>query len=141
MAVILSSISSWVKGTLHGTPRSMLHRPVTGSGGARLMKGGSSRKPTVRWNFSGTPWEAQKKHSEISVCLFTRPDGHFQTHHTPIYCIPHGGNRASFTVQNTRVHHESFVCFMSGTNRCDQGYVWSGIRCFHRYIGSSIVLQ
>ena len=42
--------------TLQGTPRSTLQRPLTGSGGARLMKGGSSRKPTVKWNFSGTPW-------------------------------------------------------------------------------------
>ena len=33
---------------LHGTPRSTLHLPVTGSGGAILIKGGSSRNPTVK---------------------------------------------------------------------------------------------
>ena len=41
---------------LQGTPRSTLHLPLTGSGGARLTKGGSSKNPTVKWNFSGTPW-------------------------------------------------------------------------------------
>lgn len=42
--------------TLHITPRSSEHRPVTGSGGARFMYGGSSRNVILMWNFSGTPW-------------------------------------------------------------------------------------
>ena len=40
---------------LQRMPLSTLHFPETGSGGAMLMKGGSSRNPIVRWNFSGTP--------------------------------------------------------------------------------------
>lgn len=42
--------------TLQRTPLSIEHFPVMGSGGARLMYGGSSRNVIFRWNFSGTPW-------------------------------------------------------------------------------------
>ena len=53
---ISSPLFPIILGTLQGTPRSTLHLPLTGSGGATLTKGGSSKNPTVRWNFSGTPW-------------------------------------------------------------------------------------
>ena len=39
----------------HLTPRSGEQWPVTGSGSAILMNGGSSRNAILRWNFSGTP--------------------------------------------------------------------------------------
>ena len=60
-------------GTRHGTPRSTLHFPVTGSGGPRLMNGGSSRNPTVRWNFSGTPCGGMWLWPGQTMSLMSRP--------------------------------------------------------------------
>lgn len=54
--VSISYVFSSSLAILQGTPRSTLHLPLTGSGGAKLTNGGSSRNPTVKWNFSGTPW-------------------------------------------------------------------------------------
>ena len=58
LSYIESKVSPEVEfffGTLQVTPRSTLHFFVIGSGGDNLMKGDSSKNPTVNENFSGTP--------------------------------------------------------------------------------------
>lgn len=49
------SAISFSAATRQRTPRSIKHLPLIGSGGVKLMYGGSSKKDIFKWNFSGTP--------------------------------------------------------------------------------------
>ena len=71
---------------MHFLPLSTLHLPDTGSGLAMLIKGGSSRKPMVRWNFSGTPWGGTWLSPGQTMSLISRPCvSFFHDCQTPIY--------------------------------------------------------
>jgi hypothetical protein len=65
------------------TPLLRVHLPVTGSGGARLMYGGSSRNVILRWNFSGTPWGGLWVLPGHTISLMSSPSS-FHDFHTPI---------------------------------------------------------
>ena len=61
------------EGTKHWTPRFMVHLPVMGSGSEMMMKGGSSRKVILMWNFSGTPWGGTWLLSGHTMSLMSSP--------------------------------------------------------------------
>lgn len=92
----------------HKTPLSIEHLPVIGSGGAKLMYGGSSKNVIFKWNFSGTPCGGVWLFPGQTISFISKPSL-CHDFHTPICKREFIVNL--FLLKQTNNYHKNFFLF------------------------------